>query len=469
MTSKELFHPYAVYESKKPAPVNAHEEEDDDDVLGAGLDATLAQIDGDGDDGDGDGEPEDVEIKVYHTSDEVIRYQEAEQARKKGRGKGTNNKRKHKASKAWKPNGQYELVRRGKPLPADPETMGKDLSEEHLFYFRHVPLDDGRHVEFAHDPQRPLWKGVLKVPPDYGYGPDEYCSPTQAQFKVIYGPHLDADEMKIPGRDKANQPDDNMVMTRDGMSLPYWVDEWQLHKDNDQQHKMASRQKKEAQRKTLLPAGPVIRPLEGAMLAYIKEDQFAGHTLNLTGFCKASPANAVANRVGAAAVRAMRRKPAVQVAAPAAQVAVVPPEVQVAAPVAAPVAVQVAAPVAPLVVIPVVVPVVPPPSATVVVPVVPPPSAPVGRGLGNAAGLRKLKHSFLSGCDAEENPQQDREEILTAFVKFLVDQLGSQVEPAAMRKQKNGFLAETDVDQMDVEDMLTAFLRFVAAKIPDVK
>jgi hypothetical protein len=235
---------------------------------------------------DGDQDGEAVEVKTFHSTKDVLRYQEEEELRKKIKARA--GKRKPKSARVWAPNNQYELVRRGVPLLEDPDAVGKNLNEGNFFYFRHVQVDDGRDVEFASDPHRPLWKAVFKVPPNCGCGPDEYWNPTQANYKVVYGPRILEDGTKDPGRDKPNQPADNMVVMRDGTRLPYWVDEWQRHKDNDQEHKMASRQKKDAQRKVVLPPGPAIRPLQGAMLAWVNTQQPSHGVFNTGAFLKVS-------------------------------------------------------------------------------------------------------------------------------------------------------------------------------------
>jgi hypothetical protein len=168
------------------APDDPMDEEADQE--GAEIDDDIDQLfalnpaDAVADAADDDSKP--VEVKMFHSSNDIIRYQEAEEMRKKVKARGA--KRKPKSARVWKPNNQYNLIRRGRPLPRDPDAMGKDLREEYFFYFQHVPVEDGRDVEFAADPHRPLWKGVFQVPPDCGCGPDEYWNPTQANYKVTY-------------------------------------------------------------------------------------------------------------------------------------------------------------------------------------------------------------------------------------------------------------------------------------------
>jgi hypothetical protein len=275
----------AIATPKPSSLLSAYDNEGDEMEIDEEIDQLFAGSPGDAPEGGGGGDGEDVEIRVYHTTKDVLRFQEDQELRKKIKGRVA--KRKLKSARVWTPNNQYELVRRGVPLLQDPDAVGKSLCEANFFYFRHVPVDEGRDVEFASDPQRPLWKGVFKVPEICGCGPDEYWNPTQANYKVIYGPRInEEDGTKDPGRDKPNQPEDNMVVMRDGTKLPYWVDEWQRHKDNDQEHKMASRQKKDAQRKVVLPPGPAIRPLQGAMLVWVNSQPVAHGIFNMGSFLK---------------------------------------------------------------------------------------------------------------------------------------------------------------------------------------
>jgi hypothetical protein len=315
--------PYAAYATPDPrrnmnltgedaGPVAMDQAEDEEgEALGDDEIATL--LNGTMELREADDGAEDVEMRTYHSAKDVISNLQEDEATRKKLLKVRSAKRKPKSARVWKPNGQYKLVRRGRPLIHDPDAMGKDLCEENFYYFEHVALEDGRHVEFAADPNRPLWKGVFKVPVEYGCGADEYWNPTQSNYKVIYGPREVVDEngdaSRVSGRDKAGQPDDNMLVLRDGTALPYWVDEWQRYKDNDTEHKMASRQKKEARRRAVLGPGPVIRPLQGAMLEWVASQQPPTGSFNAGAFLRASPANQMANRMGPGAIRAMKRVP----------------------------------------------------------------------------------------------------------------------------------------------------------------
>jgi len=510
--------PYAAYAQMEPdhragrglAPAEGGDamDGDDEDAELFGLDVD-EEMDAKGGDDDGDG----IDIQLYHSTKDVLRYQEAEEARKK---RARAAKRKPKSARVWRPNGQYELVRGGIPLLDDPDAVGKDLCEANFFYFRHVALDDGRHVEFASDPQRPLWKGVFKVPPDCGCGPDEYWNPTQTNYKIIYGPRINDEGQKEPGRDKANQPEDNMVMLRDGTMLPYWVDEWQRHKDNDQEHKLVSRQKKDAQRKALLPAGPAIRPLQGAMLSFVNGQQFAQGTFNAGAFLKANLANQVATRMSTAAIRAMHRKPppppppppaAEPFVQPEVLVNVVeerasfPPEMQIAHPPPPPDpapqnqataallqtidamrkkaeeeallhSIQAAAekkkqepPPAP----------VPPAVPTPAPPTVPAPvpltvTEPVDVVLSNRPLIRKLKNAFLD--QHETTPVTDMEEIVILFIDHLQRGLEGKTAPSTLppllRKAKYMLLGKEEQDITDVETIVDKFMGCVALKVAEM-
>jgi len=499
---------------------------------------------------DADDQAENIEMRKMHTPREIMRFQEEQDLRKKLKARMGMKKGKGKGARIWTAKGQYELVRRGIPLLEEPDAC-KDLSEANFFYFKHVALDDGREVEFAADPHRPLWKAVFQVPPNCGCGPDEYWNPTQSNFKTVYGPTINEDGTKNPGRDKPNQPADNMVKLRDGTRLPYWVDEWQRHKDNDQEYKAASRQKKDAQRRALLPAGPVIRPLQGAMLAHVNGKQPQHGIFNDSGFLRASLANQMVARVGPGAIRAMKRtpqkvppKPAEPAKEPTKEQP--PTKATLVVPIVQEVPVTVVNEAAPASIIEpkavssmlaavqdikrqkeehdkvrddlirkqqemadklaqqkaheerqkaeyaammatklealtkVFAPPAPPPSEVLPNPLasVPPPpqsSAATANGvLRNAALMRKLKNIFLR--KQEEDPSakgQDWEQVLIAFIKFLVANLADKAPEAELnalfRKARYGVAGDMDLDGMDAETTVTAYLTYVANEAGQTK
>jgi hypothetical protein len=77
-------------------------------------------------------------------------------------------------------------------------------------------------------------QGVFKMSAELGYGEGEYYDPTQNHLKKIYAE-----------RAKKDQPPNNLIEQRaGGEPFPYWVDDWQHVKNNDQKHKQNSKNRK---------------------------------------------------------------------------------------------------------------------------------------------------------------------------------------------------------------------------------
>jgi len=245
------------------------------------------------DDEDDEDEPK---FKVYHTATDLLRKTEESEARRKARGP----KRKRKPPRVWSPGRDYEWVRDGIILAVDPESMLDKLDESHLTLFRHVDTDPP--VRFAVDAKRPLWKGVFRMHGSMGYGPDQYYNPKKTQLKVLYAK-----------RDKASQPADNTVVTRDGQRLPYWVDDWQWVKDSDRVHKQTSRMRKVTQKNVLVAATEAapLMPISGWMQAYVGTKQARSQLVSPSGVLKPSPASALAGQ-GAMLIGQMRKSELVQ-------------------------------------------------------------------------------------------------------------------------------------------------------------
>lgn len=267
---------------------------------------------------------------------------------------------------------------------------------------------------------------------------------------------------------------------------------------------MASRQKHNAQRKALLPAGPAIRPLQGAMQVHVNGQQFAHSVMNLGGFLKAGPANQVAQRMGPATTRAMRRKapdpapvevPLQEPAVVSAQgpqlhvrvreverkdgyaiigVAPIPENERLTMPHSEPTdltrvdAAVIAKQRAEIEAL----------KASlaerrkaeeeaVEKPAVhskePIKSAPVASFLGNSAAMDKRKYKFLS---LEANADLGATKAVDKFIVFLTEVLAGQTDEtslkAALRKAKFSLLSAEDVDEFDAEAALTTFLEHLA-------
>jgi hypothetical protein len=139
---------------------------------------------------------------------------------------------KKKPTRIWKTRGEYTMIRSGPPFPCDPEECLSTLQERSLTLFKHVDPN----VEFAQDPKRPLYKGVFRMSKELGYADDEFYEPTQKQLGRVYA-----------DRFKKDQPTDNLVQQRaGGEPFPYWIDDWQHVKNNDQKHKQNSKNRKMA-------------------------------------------------------------------------------------------------------------------------------------------------------------------------------------------------------------------------------
>ncbi len=252
------------------------------------------------DDGKEDGE-EDIAYKVYHSHKELMEITErAEDAQKKRKRKAGGAPRKRKPARAWQPKGDYRLERDGVPILGDPDGMLSDLSERHLVIFKHVPTDPP--VRYAKDQKRPLWKGVFKMHPSMGYGDDQYYNPKQNQLKVIYA-----------SRDKAGQPKDNLIVGRDGSTLPYWVDDWQWVKDSDRKYKENSRMKKQKERASAAEAAlpsvsehGTLLPLVGWFAAYATNKKKDVHALSPSGVLRKDPAKALLGTAGSDLLAAMQ-------------------------------------------------------------------------------------------------------------------------------------------------------------------
>ncbi len=305
-----------------------------------------------------------------------------------------------------------------------------------------------------------------------------YYKPTQEQLGRVY-----------MTRPKSDQPDDNTLHTRDGLELPYWVDDWQLSKDNDKRHKDNSRKKMEGTKKAMLPAGPAVRPLQGAMLTYTSTKQQKAQLLSGTSMLKPSPANGLAS-TASALIRSMRRPtqktaPVREIAAPApapvyetiAALAPVPDPDPVSDPVPIPVAAAAAS--------------IPKPrplkrpavalvdSAPAPAPVpktatrVPVPVAAAAQVAAVAAAapelpssepmhpIARLGHGFLyERYDAVKDFAP--EAILAEFVGFI-DQPALAAE---LRRCRYGFLGDHDPQPgCNVEALVTAFATYLAEKI----
>jgi len=303
-----------------PFDMDDDDMDDDDDDGKASPTGAVSQGD------DDDDKEDDIAYQVYHSHTELMRKTEnALKARdKKKEEEKKAPKRKRKPSRAWKPSNDYQLVRDGIELNADPDSILSTITERHLYLFKHVDTDPP--VSFATDPQRPLWVGVFRMNPGMGpcggrhsltlqhapdlklgYTEDQYYNPKQTQLKAIYA-----------CRDKGNQPEDNLIVTRDGMTLPYYVDAWETVKRSDRKYKENSRLKKEAEKKTL-PVAPAeegpLMPLGGWFGVYCNKKE--GPTLHSSGVLRANPASALMNGRGAQLICAMKPRPREETSEPA--------------------------------------------------------------------------------------------------------------------------------------------------------
>ena len=337
-------------------------------------------------------EEEDIGWKVYHSHKELMLRTERAELKQKQRQK-KKGPRKRKPARAWSPKGDYKLEREGIPLLEDPDNMLGEIFERHLFIFKHVPTDPP--VRFAQDQRRPLWKGVFQMHPDMGYGADQYYNPKQSQLKVIYASRI-----------KAGQPEDNLVVARDGSTLPYWVDDWQWVKESDRQHKENSKMKKEAERKAAPTAGlPSTReygallPLSGWFQTYATNKKKDPRMMSPSGVLRKDPAKALLGSGGSQLISAMRpRKQTREAPAEHEEEKEQPPPVAKRA------------------------------KKTVTFPDAPKPAAAAAAvPVATSKGLRVLKLQFLAAqmqlgdnglCKAWFDMGADPDELLTAFVKY---------------------------------------------------
>ncbi len=115
----------------------------DNDEAASGKRGRPDDGDGDGDDDEDQGEigEEGAHYKVYHTSNEVLRRATQTETYKAALAKGSSNaKRRRKPAHAWCPNGQYDLIRPGRPIGADDPDQLDVLDESMLYLFRHKVL-----------------------------------------------------------------------------------------------------------------------------------------------------------------------------------------------------------------------------------------------------------------------------------------------------------------------------------------
>ncbi len=176
------------------------------------------------DDGDQDDE---IQMKVYTVGEALENTKRSIDARKGGGGGGGGGK---SAPRVWEPQGEYELFRSGIPLLSDPDECISGLQERTLTLFKHTDPS----VKFAEEPKRPLWKGVFTMGAGMGYEEGQYYDPKQTHLTQIYATEWP----------KKNKPADNMRERRDGGKTPYWIDAWQIMKNNEESHRRKNRRRK---------------------------------------------------------------------------------------------------------------------------------------------------------------------------------------------------------------------------------
>jgi len=195
---------------------------------------------------------EPLHMNAYTCSELLQKTKKSEEKRKTRGGGGGGHHNKLKPSRIWSPDGEYEIVRSGPTLLMDPDECKSTLQERTMTLFKHTNPE----VKFGEDNRTPLWKGVFKMHPDLGYEEDQYYNPKQEHLRIMY---TNAERVK------KNKPVNNLITRRDGGEpLPYWVDDWQHVKNNEQQHKQNSKKRK-AQREAAEAAEAVSGPSSEAI------------------------------------------------------------------------------------------------------------------------------------------------------------------------------------------------------------
>lgn len=159
-----------------------------------------------------------------------------------------------KLKHTWKNDGEYELIRPGVVLKAHPDEYGEQLQERTMAIFKNKDPS----VTLCGDPDRPLWRGVFVMAPEFGYGEDEYYNPKQSHYKIMYRPHakggLPKDNLVEPPKKtdgendeeaEAAAPADNLVHLRTGVKLPYWVDAYYRLKQSETRSRQLDRKRKD--------------------------------------------------------------------------------------------------------------------------------------------------------------------------------------------------------------------------------
>lgn len=156
-----------------------------------------------------------------------------------------------KLKHTWKNDGEYELVRPGVVLKAHPDEYGEQLQERTMAIFK----NKDPAVTLCGDPDRPLWRGVFVMAPEFGYGEDEYYNPKQSHYKIMYRAHAKGGlpndnlvENKDPvqaDEDAPSPPADNLVHLRTGVKLPYWVDAYYRLKQSETRSRQLDRKRKD--------------------------------------------------------------------------------------------------------------------------------------------------------------------------------------------------------------------------------
>ena len=84
--------------------------------------------------------------------------------------------------------------------------------------------------------------------PALGYGEDEYYNPKQTHYKIMYRGRakggLPEDNLVDPDKDDAPPPADNLIHTRTGEKLPYWVDAYYRLKQSETRSMQPERKRK---------------------------------------------------------------------------------------------------------------------------------------------------------------------------------------------------------------------------------